>query len=90
MASATLSATLNTPISRLRLDPMGRILVIEDASALRKVLRRLFPSEGMRSMSPPMLFVVWRDFAKERRRRWSSIYLVRGPQGVIFARKLRI
>jgi DNA-binding response OmpR family regulator len=46
MASATLSATLNTPISRLRLDPMGRILVIEDDSALRKVLRRLFPSEG--------------------------------------------
>jgi DNA-binding response OmpR family regulator len=46
MASATLSATLNTPISRLRLAPMGRILVIEDDSALRKVLRRLFSSEG--------------------------------------------
>jgi DNA-binding response OmpR family regulator len=46
MASATSSATLNTPISRLRLAPMGRILVIEDDSALRKVLRRLFSSEG--------------------------------------------
>jgi DNA-binding response OmpR family regulator len=46
MASATLSATLNTPISRLGLAPMGRILVIEDDSALRKVLRHLFSSEG--------------------------------------------
>jgi CheY-like chemotaxis protein len=46
MATATLSATLNTPISGLRLAPMGRILVIEDDSALRKVLRRLFSSEG--------------------------------------------
>jgi hypothetical protein len=41
-------------------------------------------------MSPPMLFVVWRDFAKERQPLCSSIYLVRGPRGVIFARKLRI
>ena len=46
MATATLSATLNTPISGLRLGPMGRILVIEDDSALRKALRRLFSSEG--------------------------------------------
>ena len=47
MATATLSATLNTPISGLRpAAPMGRILVIEDDSALRKVLRRLFSSEG--------------------------------------------
>jgi DNA-binding response OmpR family regulator len=46
MATATLSATLNTPISGLPLAPMGRILVIEDDSALRKVLRRLFSSEG--------------------------------------------
>ena len=46
MATATLSATVNTPISGLRLTPMGRILVIEDDSALRKVLRRLFSTEG--------------------------------------------
>jgi two-component system, OmpR family, alkaline phosphatase synthesis response regulator PhoP len=46
MATATLSATLNTPIPGLRLAPMGRILVIEDDSALRKVLGRLFSSEG--------------------------------------------
>src|ERR1700726_388266 len=46
MATATLSATLNAPISGLRLAPMGRILVIEDDGALRKVLRRLFSSEG--------------------------------------------
>ena len=46
MATATLSATLNIPISGLRLAPTGRILVIEDDRALRKVLRRLFSSEG--------------------------------------------
>jgi DNA-binding response OmpR family regulator len=46
MATATLSATLNTPISGLRLAPLGRILVIEGDSALRKVLRHLFSSEG--------------------------------------------
>jgi DNA-binding response OmpR family regulator len=46
MATATLSATSNNPISGLRLAPMGRILVIEDDSALRKVLRRLFSAVG--------------------------------------------
>jgi DNA-binding response OmpR family regulator len=46
MATATLSATLNAPLSGMRLAPMGRILVIEDDGALRKVLRRLFLSEG--------------------------------------------
>jgi DNA-binding response OmpR family regulator len=46
MATATLSAPLNTPIAGLRLAPMGRILVIEDDDALRKVLQRLFSSEG--------------------------------------------
>jgi len=46
MATASLSATLNTPISELRPAPMGWILVIEDDSASRKVLRRLFSSEG--------------------------------------------
>jgi DNA-binding response OmpR family regulator len=46
MATATLAATLNTPISELRRAPMERILVIEDDGALRKILRRLFSSEG--------------------------------------------
>lgn len=46
MATATLSATLNPPISELRLPPMEWILIIEDDGALRTILRRLFSSEG--------------------------------------------
>jgi DNA-binding response OmpR family regulator len=46
MATATLAATLNTPISEPRPAPMERILVIENDGALRKILRRLFSSEG--------------------------------------------
>jgi DNA-binding response OmpR family regulator len=46
MATTTLAATLNTPMSELRAAPMERILVIEDDVALRKILRRLFSSEG--------------------------------------------
>ena len=46
MATASLSVTLNRPITRPRLAPMERILVIEDDGALRKVLRQLFSSEG--------------------------------------------
>jgi len=46
MATATLAATLNTPISERRPAPMERILVIEDDGALQKILRRLFSSEG--------------------------------------------
>ena len=46
MATATLSATLNSPISGLRLAPIGRILVIDDDGASRKFLRQLFSSEG--------------------------------------------
>jgi DNA-binding response OmpR family regulator len=46
MATATLAATLNAPISELRPSPMERILVIEDDRALRKILGRLFSSEG--------------------------------------------
>src|SRR5580693_1320865 len=48
MATATLAATLNTPISELRSGTVDRILVIEDDDALRRVLRRLFSSEGYR------------------------------------------
>jgi DNA-binding response OmpR family regulator len=46
MATTTLAATLNTPMSEPRPVPMERILVIEDDPALRKILRRLFSSEG--------------------------------------------
>ena len=46
MATATLAATSNTPIPELRTATTGRILIIEHDSALRKVLRRLFSSEG--------------------------------------------
>jgi DNA-binding response OmpR family regulator len=46
MATATLAATLNTPISEPRLAPMERILLIEDDGALQKILQRLFSSEG--------------------------------------------
>jgi PleD family two-component response regulator len=90
MATATLSATLNTPISELRAAPMERILVIEDDAALRTVLRRLFSSEGYEVDVAPMPLVVWRDFAKDCQPQWCSIYLVRDLQDAIFARKLRI
>jgi two-component system, OmpR family, alkaline phosphatase synthesis response regulator PhoP len=46
MATATLAPTSNTSISEPRPAPMDRILVIEDDGALRKILRRLFSSEG--------------------------------------------
>jgi DNA-binding response OmpR family regulator len=46
MATASLEATLNTPMSELRPAAMERILVIEADGALRKILRRLFSSEG--------------------------------------------
>jgi hypothetical protein len=46
MATATLTATLNTPISVLRPATIDRILVIEEDAALRKILQRLFLSEG--------------------------------------------
>jgi|SRR5208282_982133 len=46
MAATTLAATSNTPISELQSAPTERILVIERDGALRKILRRLFSSEG--------------------------------------------
>jgi DNA-binding response OmpR family regulator len=46
MATATLAATFNPPISELRSTPTERILVIEGDGALRRILRRLFSSEG--------------------------------------------
>jgi hypothetical protein len=65
MATATSAATLNTPISELRPATMDRILVIEDDGALRKILQRLFFSEGYESMSSLMASLVWRCFAKK-------------------------
>lgn len=46
MATATLAATLNVPISDLRPATMDRILIIEDNGALRTVLRPIFSSQG--------------------------------------------
>lgn len=46
MAATTLVATSNPPTSVLRSAPTERILVIEHDGALRKVLQRLFSSEG--------------------------------------------
>ena len=46
MVTTTLAAGLNTPRSDLPSATMDRILIIEDDSALRKILRRLFSSEG--------------------------------------------
>ncbi|HXO33971.1 MAG TPA: hypothetical protein VN901_16600 [Candidatus Acidoferrales bacterium] len=77
MATATLAATLNAPISELRPAPMERILVIERDRALRKILARLFAAEGYEADVSPTLFLVWRDFTKACQRQWSSIYLVR-------------
>jgi DNA-binding response OmpR family regulator len=45
MATTTLAATLNTPLSELRPATMDRILVIADDSALRNALHRLFSLE---------------------------------------------
>ena len=46
MATATLAATLNTPVSEMQPAPRERILVIEADAALQKSLRQLFSSEG--------------------------------------------
>ena len=46
MSTTTLAATLNNPLSELRPVTMDRILVIEHDSALRKILQRLFSTEG--------------------------------------------
>jgi DNA-binding response OmpR family regulator len=46
MATATLATTLNSPMPEPRPALTERILVIEDDIALRKILRRLFSSEG--------------------------------------------
>jgi len=46
MAAATLTATFDSPMPELRPSTMGRILIIEDDEALRKILRRLFSKEG--------------------------------------------
>jgi two-component system, OmpR family, alkaline phosphatase synthesis response regulator PhoP len=46
MATGTLATTVNAPMSELKPATMGRILVIEDDGALRRILQRLFSSEG--------------------------------------------
>ena len=46
MATTTLAASLNTQMSDLQPATMDRILVIEGDGALRKILQRIFSSEG--------------------------------------------
>jgi len=46
MATATLTATFDSVIPEMRATAVDRILVIEDDQALRKILRRLFSTEG--------------------------------------------
>jgi PleD family two-component response regulator len=65
MGTTTLAATLNTPMSELRPATMDRILVIEDDSALRKILQRLFSSEGYEVEVVQIAWLVWRGFAKD-------------------------
>jgi DNA-binding response OmpR family regulator len=57
MATATLATTVNTPIPELRAAPSGRILAIEDDAALRKILQRLFSSEGYEVETVPDVVV---------------------------------
>jgi DNA-binding NtrC family response regulator len=90
MATATLSATLNAPLSGMRLAPMGRILVIEDDGALRKVLRRLFLSEGYEVDVASDAVCGLERLRQGTPAAGSSIYLVRDLQGVIYAGNLRI
>jgi DNA-binding response OmpR family regulator len=46
MATRSLATTSHTTIAEARPATLGRILVIEDDSAMRKILRRLFSSQG--------------------------------------------
>ena len=46
MAATTLAATSNSPTYVLQSAPTERILIIEHDSALRRILERLFRSEG--------------------------------------------
>jgi DNA-binding response OmpR family regulator len=46
MATATLATACNPPMPELRSVPTEQILVIESDGGLRKILRRLFSSEG--------------------------------------------
>jgi len=46
MATRSLATAFHTTIAEARPATMGRILVIEDDGAMRKILRRLFSSQG--------------------------------------------
>ena len=46
MGAAILTATFDFPIPEIRPAAVDRILIIEDDEALRKILRRLFSTEG--------------------------------------------
>ena len=90
VATTMLGAALNSLISEPRPVMMDRILVVEDDGAMRKILLRLFSSEGYEVDVVPDVVCGLERLRQERQRQWSSIYLVRDPQGVIFAGKLPI
>ena len=66
MATSTLAAILSTPLSEPRPATVDRILVIEDDTALRKILQRLFSSKDTRSKLPQMAGPVGRSFGTDR------------------------
>jgi response regulator RpfG family c-di-GMP phosphodiesterase len=90
MATAVLAATSNSPMPELRPAPTERILVIEDDIALRKILRRLFSSEGYEvDVIPNGVYGL--EMLRQRAPAAVILDLLRpGSSGVIFARKLRM
>ena len=64
MATTTLAAPVNTQMSALQPGTMDRILVIEDDGALRKILLRIFSSEGYEVDVVPDSVAVWKDLDK--------------------------
>lgn len=88
MATATLPATLNTSISAVRAAPMERILVIENDVALRKILRRLFSSEGFEvDVAPDSAAGL--DMLRQRPPAAAILDLLRpGSSGVDFCREI--
>jgi DNA-binding NtrC family response regulator len=65
MAATTLAAASTTPVCELRSAPTERIVVIEHDGALRKILRRLFSSEGYEVDVVSMVSPVWRCFVND-------------------------
>jgi len=65
MASITLAATLNTPMSEVPPATMERILVIEHDRACRRFCSGFSPRKDTRLMSFQAAWLVWRCFVKD-------------------------